>query len=279
VFEGGWRRVLLQGIKQKVYQIIKSIINIRFKVYYIIGSVKKIRVLDVISVEKYLINEQISYEKTVITNSNANSIKSKRLTELSMQAISEAHSVDIASVANRFTGDTKRFIMTWPGEHYKLLAALVKIINPKLVVEIGTLSGASCLAMKHFLSPEGKIVTYDIIPWIDFKETGLRKEDFDGRLEQRIVDISKKSNFKKEFATIKEADMIFIDAAKDGIMEGNICNYFDIFGLNKNPIVIFDDILFLNMVKTWESIKYPKFDITSFGHWSGTGLVDWGVST
>ena len=28
------------------------------------------------------------------------------------------------------------------------------------------------------------------------------------------------------------------------------------------------------MIKLWRSIKSPKFDLTSFGHASGTGIVD-----
>jgi hypothetical protein len=28
------------------------------------------------------------------------------------------------------------------------------------------------------------------------------------------------------------------------------------------------------MVNLWRRIDSPKIDLTSFGHWSGTGLVD-----
>lgn len=35
-----------------------------------------------------------------------------------------------------------------------------------------------------------------------------------------------------------------------------------------------DDIRFLNMWRLWRSIRSPKLDATSFGHWSGSGLVD-----
>ena len=29
------------------------------------------------------------------------------------------------------------------------------------------------------------------------------------------------------------------------------------------------------MLRTWRGIERPKFDATSFGHFTGTGLVDW----
>ena len=38
---------------------------------------------------------------------------------------------------------------------------------------------------------------------------------------------------------------------------------------------LFDDIKELNMLGTWRAITRPKLDITSFGHWTGTGLVHW----
>ena len=42
-----------------------------------------------------------------------------------------------------------------------------------------------------------------------------------------------------------------------------------------DPIVMFDDIRLLNMIEQWRALPRPKLDLTSFGHWSGTGLVDW----
>jgi hypothetical protein len=31
----------------------------------------------------------------------------------------------------------------------------------------------------------------------------------------------------------------------------------------------------MNMIGIWRGIRHPKLDLTSFGHWSGTGLVEW----
>ncbi len=39
---------------------------------------------------------------------------------------------------------------------------------------------------------------------------------------------------------------------------------------------MFDDIRVWNMLEIWRGIRRPKLDLTSFGHWSGTGLVDYG---
>ena len=45
--------------------------------------------------------------------------------------------------------------------------------------------------------------------------------------------------------------------------------------LKKECIVMFDDIRMWNMIKIWRDIKRSKMDLTSFGHWSGTGMVHW----
>jgi hypothetical protein len=39
-------------------------------------------------------------------------------------------------------------------------------------------------------------------------------------------------------------------------------------------LLILDDIRFMNMIRLWRGIASPKLDLSSFGHWSGTGLVD-----
>ena len=41
------------------------------------------------------------------------------------------------------------------------------------------------------------------------------------------------------------------------------------------PIILVDDIRLPNMLATWRSIPLAKMDITSIGHWSGTGIIDW----
>jgi hypothetical protein len=50
---------------------------------------------------------------------------------------------------------------------------------------------------------------------------------------------------------------------------------FEAVGLQREPVVMFDDIRLWNMLPFWQEIDRPKLDLTSFGHWSGTGLVDY----
>jgi len=49
----------------------------------------------------------------------------------------------------------------------------------------------------------------------------------------------------------------------------------DGFSFKTELWVIFDDIRDLNMLQFWRDIAPPKLDLSSFGHWTGTGLVRW----
>ena len=74
---------------------------------------------------------------------------------------------------------------------------------------------------------------------------------------------------------LESANFIFVDALKDGIQEKKILQKLEQIQLQKNCVVMFDDIRLWTMIKIWREIKRPKMDVTSFGHWSGTGLIDW----
>jgi predicted O-methyltransferase YrrM len=164
----------------------------------------------------------------------------------------------------------------WPGEHYKLLAALVALLAPKTIVEIGTATGISSLTMKSALGEDGKIVTFDVVPWDRYPGAVLQEDDFDdGRLEQRLDDLSTPAGWQANADLLRRAEFIFVDAIHDGVQERGFLRGFDQIGLASGPIVMLDDIRLWWMLAFWQEIAHPKLDLTSFGHWSGTGLVDY----
>ena len=81
-------------------------------------------------------------------------------------------------------------------------------------------------------------------------------------------DLSVASITKKYSEYLKTADLIFLDAEKDGVMESNFLKNFESIPFESNPLLLFDDIRLWNMLGVWRSIKLPKMDLTSFGHWS-----------
>lgn len=162
----------------------------------------------------------------------------------------------------------------FPGEHYKLLAGLLEVINPKLVIDIGTFTGMSANVMVNH-RPKPKVHTFDIIPYNDFN-THLKSSDFaTNEFEQHLCDLSNPSLFNQYAHLIDRSDLIFCDAPKDSVFEYKFLKL--LAGMNftnKNRYLILDDIRFNNMFEIWRSIKSPKLDITSIAHWSGTGIVD-----
>ena len=164
----------------------------------------------------------------------------------------------------------------WPGEHYRLLAGLVVTLAPKLVIEIGTGGGVGALVMKQVLPQNSKLVTFDIIEWPLHPDSALQEIDFkDGRLVQQIGDLSQPSVFATHRTLFETADMIFVDAAKDGVMEQRLLDSFESVPFRTKPVIVFDDIRVWNMLKIWRNIRQPKLDLTSFGHWTGSGIVEW----
>jgi predicted O-methyltransferase YrrM len=198
------------------------------------------------------------------------------LIDLALRAAQEAWRSDLPDLSARVAANGNDFTRIWPGEHYRLLAALVKLLQPKRVLEVGTFRGLSALALKRFLPSAGKIVTFDVIPWDSFPDSCLRPDDFaDDRLRQQIGDLSDAAVFKLHRTLIQETELLFVDGPKDGVFERKLLQHLETVDFHKPLLVVMDDIRFWNMLAIWQDTARPKLDLTSFGHWSGTGLIDW----
>jgi predicted O-methyltransferase YrrM len=204
----------------------------------------------------------------------AKGVPTDRLLDVALQAAQAARYIDLSWISDR---GPERFADVWPGEHYKLLSALVSVLQPKTVIEIGTATGMSALALKTALPDDGEIVTFDLVAWRDYPGSVLKDVDFaDGRLEQRRDDLSTSAGWRANAELLRRAELIFVDAKHDGAQEREVVRGFDDVGLAGAPIVVFDDIRVWRMLAFWQELERPKLDVTSFGHWSGTGLVDYG---
>lgn len=200
---------------------------------------------------------------------------SRRLVDLALEAIALARDLRLEALYARTRSDVD-LINLWPGEQHRLLAALVRVVQPARIVEIGTGAGGSTLAMKETLPREGTLATFDVIPWQQAPEGVLRADDFaDGRLAQYVEDVTRREGFDRHRALFQQADLIFLDAAKDGQMEARLVEMFRDMPFQTSPLFVFDDIRVWNMLKIWRHLPWPKLDLTSFGHWTGTGLAEW----
>lgn len=160
------------------------------------------------------------------------------------------------------------------GEHYALLPHIANLIKCKRLVEIGTFMG--CSAKSLLLNSDCNVITFDIIPFDNFKYSYLSDDDFkDSRLRQIIADLSDINSFKKYQNLLMEADMFFIDGPKNYEFELVFLDLLinELEKKNKSTILIIDDINVSTMKDIWNNIEHPKIMLDQIGHWSGTGLV------
>lgn len=204
---------------------------------------------------------------------------SQRLIDFLLASIREVQQVDLSDLATR-PAITPHMFTQWPGEHYKLLAGMVRHFQPRNVIEIGTHTGWSSLAMKKYLPAGGRITTFDIVPWNSLRDTCLTPADFaDGRLTQILEDLADPAVVAKHRDLLASADLIFMDGPHDGPTEYKMMANLQSISFANNPIIIFDDIRMYALLKFWRDLALPKMDITSFGHWSGTGIAEWRTSS
>lgn len=163
---------------------------------------------------------------------------------------------------------------------YRLLAGLIYNLDrssgPMKILDIGTHLGTSARTMLDFSDDEDTVVTFDVNEWTSYPTTYLTEEDFSsGKLVQHIEDLQQPQTFARFAKMLCEADFIMCDGPKDGVFERKFYSLLSTLDFPKKQRWLFlDDIRFPSEMISWRIIDSPKIDLTSFGHFSGTGLVN-----
>jgi hypothetical protein len=166
--------------------------------------------------------------------------------------------VDLSRFLPYVAPEYKEFFPGEPGrEHYKLLGHLSSLFNEVTIFDVGTDAGCSAMALSH--NPNNHVISYDIV--------NRRRSDIHlPNVEFRI------GNVLEHGAELVTAPLISLDTAHEGPFEHEFYRF-----LASSPfrgLLILDDIYLNEPMKAfWDSITHQKFDVTNFGHWSGTGLV------
>lgn len=196
------------------------------------------------------------------------------LVELLLSAAQRAKEIRLDDLAARCsTPQEATWVNLWPGEHYRLLAALAEITAARTIIEVGTFQGPGALALAAGAPPGARVVTYDVVPWREVEGVILREEDFGSGLEQRIGNLAQDGFLRQELDTLRAGELLFVDGPKDGVFESAFCAKVLPLLEDRPRLVVFDDIRRLNMLQLWRDLPYPKLDATSLGHWSGTGML------
>lgn len=158
-----------------------------------------------------------------------------------------------------------------PGrEHYRLLSYLSSLFNGANIIDIGTHQGASALALS--MNSSNTVHSFDIIDSIGNRVPSAKTRE---NIKLYIDDVFSPEGREKHRDLLLSSPLIFIDVdPHNGTMEYDI--YCWLRDEAYQGIVIFDDIHHFQGMRElfWSRIDPPcKVDLTSHGHWSGTGLV------
>lgn len=154
-------------------------------------------------------------------------------------------------------------------DHYRLLSYISSLYKDITICDVGTKHGLSAIALA---SPTNKVYSYDV------------EDKLDDQIKEAASDINCTFLLENCLDTeenrerLLSSDIVMLDTDHDGVFEEAFYSFLKTN--NFSGILLLDDIHLCDpMINFWSSITEPKFDITKYGHFSGTGLVSFGEHT
>jgi hypothetical protein len=147
----------------------------------------------------------------------------------------------------------------------QLYAYLSSKFDNTTILDIGTKFGNSAIALSQ--NDNNKVVSYDIVEWPCYKN--LNKKNIELKIENFMDD---------ESIDYNNVSIILIDVdPHDGSQEPVMIDYLK--NIEWSGLLLLDDISwsdFPELKKFWNELEYEKYDLTDVGHFSGTGLINFG---
>lgn len=166
------------------------------------------------------------------------------------------------------TDDYREFFDKPGKQHYRLLSYLSTLYNNSIIIDVGTHRGSSALALSY--NPTNTIYTFDIVD--NVKNSAIKNHE---NINYNYDDLFDHEIFAKWFKTIEKAPFIFLDVdPHNGKMESNFVNLCREYGYK--GFIVCDDIWYFKDMRDyfWNLVDNSmKYDLTSIGHWSGTGII------
>lgn len=155
-------------------------------------------------------------------------------------------------------------------QEYRLYSYLSTLFNDTTILDIGTYNGRSAVALSY--NENNKVISYDI------NNNGIKdvnhkiytKSNIKFKIKNVLDDLN------EEF--LKDVKIVLIDIDHFYTIEKMMIDKLKELGYD--GIILLDDIIhpspkeFEAMQKLWNEIEDEKYDITKYGHWSGTGLIN-----
>lgn len=107
--------------------------------------------------------------------------------------------------------------MVIPREEAALLTFLVRLTGARRIVEVGTFTGSSTIALARGLSGQGQVITCDIAPeWVELGRPYFQRAGVAERIETRV---GPARETLRKMPTHPHIDLAFIDADKPGYID------------------------------------------------------------
>jgi O-methyltransferase len=104
------------------------------------------------------------------------------------------------------------------------MALLVRLVNARWIIELGTFTGYSTLVMADALPPDGRIVACDIDKeWTEIARRYWQQAGVDDRIDLRLAPAGKTLRALLDAGEQEQYDLAFIDADKAGML-----NYYEL---------------------------------------------------
>ena len=144
-------------------------------------------------------------------------------------------------------------------EHYRLLTHISNKFDDSIFIDIGTLKGSSALALSK--NKTNTVYSFNLREELQLKQ---KPENV-----KFIVDHVMNPEYTE---ILLKSKLILLDTFHDGTFENTFYDYLK--NINYQGVLLLDDIKLNNaMITFWNSIDKQKFDISSIGHITGTGIV------
>lgn len=153
-------------------------------------------------------------------------------------------------------------------QHYRLLSYFSTLFNDCHIIDIGTHTGMSSLALSY--NERNTVYSFDI-------SDNVTNPFIRGRINIKNIfdNLWDKVNQKIWKKKILESKFIFLDVdPHDGELEMEFITFLKEIGYP--GFVICDDIWYFENMRNHFWYKLNKnycYDVTEFGHWSGTGII------
>jgi hypothetical protein len=191
---------------------------------------------------------------------NGNTIK---LTKDKVDAIDLGHLVEYISWspehAHYFTAPAGK-------EIYKLLAYISKKLAGGVVSDVGTFRGSSALALSY--NENVQVDTFDTTNHI-MKVDGTKTITYRTNISRKIV------SGQAVISKIAESLVVVLDIdPHDGVEEAKFVTKLMQYGF-KGLLVVDNIKIGIGMQAFWDNVPatLKKIDVTSLGHWVGTGII------